>query len=62
MVKGLGKRIWNSAPMCLLRDRRAVTALEYGLLTGLIALAIVGAVSYFSSSANTVFTTVANTL
>ena len=63
MVKRrLGKRIWNSAAMRLLRDRRAVTALEYGLLTGLIAVAIAGAVALFSSNANTVFSTVANTL
>lgn len=63
MVKGSwATRMWNSAPMRLLRDRRAVTALEYGLLTGLIAVAIAGAVALFSGNANTVFSTVANTL
>jgi pilus assembly protein Flp/PilA len=63
MVKGrLAKRIWSSAPLRLLRDRRAVTALEYGLLTGLIAVAIASGVAFFSTTASSVFTTVANTL
>lgn len=44
------------------RDRRALTALEYGLLTGLIALLIVGAVSLFGTNASQVFTHIANTL
>ncbi len=44
------------------RDRRALTALEYGLLTGLIALMIVGAVSLFGTNASQVFTHIANTL
>lgn len=43
-------------------NRDGVTALEYGLLTGLIALVIVGAVSLFSGNANTLFTHIANTI
>ncbi len=46
----------------LARDRRGITALEYGLLIGLIALAIVGAVSLFSTNASQVFTHIANTI
>lgn len=44
------------------RDRRGITALEYGLLTGLIALVIVGAVTLFSTDANLLFTHIANTI
>ncbi|MGH6982054.1 MAG: Flp family type IVb pilin [Stellaceae bacterium] len=43
-------------------DRDGVTAMEYGLLTGLIALIIVGAVTLFSGNANTLFTHIANTI
>ena len=44
------------------RDRRAVTALEYGLLTGLIALLIVGAVTLLGTNASTMFSKVATTI
>jgi pilus assembly protein Flp/PilA len=43
-------------------DGRGVTALEYGLITGLVAVVILGAVSMFGHSASTVFTTVANSM
>lgn len=43
-------------------DRDGVTALEYGLLTGLIALVIVAAVTLFSGNVNTMFTHLANTI
>jgi pilus assembly protein Flp/PilA len=46
----------------LARDRRAVTALEYGLLTGLIALVIAGALTMFGGNASTLFTHIANTI
>jgi pilus assembly protein Flp/PilA len=39
-------------------DRRGVTALEYGLLASLIALAIVGAVTTFATDLSTLFTTI----
>lgn len=44
------------------RDRRGVTALEYGLLTGLIALVIVGAVSLFGTNASSLFSHIASTI
>ncbi len=44
------------------RDRRGVTALEYGLLTGLIALLIVGAVTLLGTNASTMFSKVATTI
>ncbi|HEY7989934.1 MAG TPA: Flp family type IVb pilin [Stellaceae bacterium] len=43
-------------------DRDGVTALEYGLLTGLIALVIVGAVTLFGGNASSLFTHLANTI
>lgn len=44
------------------RDRRGVTALEYGLLTGLIALVIVSALTMFSTNVNHLFTYLAGTI
>lgn len=38
------------------RDRRAVTALEYGLIASLIAVAIVGSVSTFGKDLSAEFT------
>jgi pilus assembly protein Flp/PilA len=43
-------------------DECGVTALEYGLITGLIAVVILGAVSLLGTAASEVFTTVANTM
>ena len=43
-------------------NTKGVTALEYGVLTGLIALAITGAITLFGSDAKILFTTVANTI
>jgi pilus assembly protein Flp/PilA len=43
-------------------DRRAVTALEYGLIAALIAAAIVGAVSGLGNNAKTVFNNIANSI
>jgi pilus assembly protein Flp/PilA len=40
-------------------DRRAVTALEYGLIAALIAAAIVGAVSGLGNNAKGVFNNIA---
>ena len=36
-------------------DTRAVTALEYALITGLIAVVIVGAVTTLGTNVNTIF-------
>ncbi len=43
-------------------DRRAVTALEYGLIAALIAGVIVGGVSAVGSKLSTAFTTIAGQL
>jgi pilus assembly protein Flp/PilA len=39
-------------------DRKGVTALEYGLLAGLIAVVIVAAVATVGTNLNSVFTTI----
>lgn len=41
-------------------DRRGVTALEYGLLAGLIAIALIGVLTTFSSDVQTLFTNVSS--
>jgi pilus assembly protein Flp/PilA len=46
----------------LVRDRRAVTALEYGLIASLIAVVIIGAVTTLGTNLSTVFTAVATAL
>jgi pilus assembly protein Flp/PilA len=46
----------------MLRDKRAVTALEYGLIASLIAVFIIAAVSNLGSSLSTTFKTVAGQL
>jgi len=43
----------------LLGDRRAVTALEYGLIASLIAVAIIAAVSTLGLSIGNTFNTIA---
>ena len=47
---------------CLGRDRRAVTALEYGLIASLIAVVIIAAVRSVGANASTTFSTVASAL
>jgi pilus assembly protein Flp/PilA len=42
----------------LVRDRRAVTALEYGILAALIAVVIIGAVTTLGTTLATTFTTI----
>lgn len=44
----------------LRNDRRAVTALEYGLIASLIALAIITSVGLIGTNMATTFTTIAN--
>ena len=46
----------------LTRDRRAVTALEYALIAGLIAVVISFAVLRTGSGMAAIFTTLANTI
>jgi pilus assembly protein Flp/PilA len=43
-------------------DRRAVTALEYGLIAGLIAVVIVGAVTTLGTKLQGTFSTVTSNL
>jgi pilus assembly protein Flp/PilA len=55
------------APLiCLLRrlrtDRSAVTALEYGLISSLVAVTIISSVSLVGSHLSTVFNTIATHL
>jgi pilus assembly protein Flp/PilA len=45
---------------CLVRDESGVTAIEYGLIAALIAVAIVGAVTTVGTNLNTMFGKVAN--
>jgi len=46
----------------ILRDKRAVTALEYGILASLIAVAIVAAVGTLGSSLSKTFGFIASEL
>jgi pilus assembly protein Flp/PilA len=45
-----------------LRDNKGVTAIEYGLIAGLIAVAIATSVSGVATSLNGLFTSIATTL
>jgi pilus assembly protein Flp/PilA len=48
--------------IALKNDRRAVTALEYGLIAALIAVAIVGAVKTLGSNLSSTFSTIAGSV
>jgi pilus assembly protein Flp/PilA len=50
------------ASRALVADRRAVTALEYGLITALIAVAIMGAVGAIGNGIANTFNNLANYL
>ena len=43
-------------------DRRAVTAIEYGLIAGLVALAIITGVALIGSDLGTTFTSVSSAI
>ena len=45
-----------------LRDNKGVTALEYGLIAGLIAVAIATSVGTLGTDLNNMFTTIASKL
>ena len=53
MINGLTKT-WRE----FARDERGVTALEYGLLAGLIAVALIGVLSTFSGDIANLFSRV----
>ena len=44
------------------REEEGVTAIEYGLIAGLIAVVIIGAVTTIGTKLNTVFTNIGNAL
>ncbi|HEX5280984.1 MAG TPA: Flp family type IVb pilin [Micropepsaceae bacterium] len=44
------------------KDRSGATAIEYGLIAGLISVVIIGAVTTVGSNLNTVFNTIATKL
>ncbi|OLL28064.1 pilus assembly protein [Burkholderia sp. SRS-W-2-2016] len=44
------------------RDEDGVTAIEYGLLAGLIALVIIGAVKTLGTNLNSIFTSIGNSV
>jgi pilus assembly protein Flp/PilA len=46
----------------LVKDEAGVTAIEYGLIAGLISVVILGSVTLIGGSLNDLFTTIANAL
>ncbi len=44
------------------RDDRGATAVEYGLMVALIAVAIIGTVTLLGTRLNTLFTTITNAI
>jgi pilus assembly protein Flp/PilA len=62
MLKRLAARAPSDLWAWLARDEHGVTAIEYGLITALIAVFILGAVSLLGSGASSVFTTISNTI
>ena len=51
---------FNTTVLRLATDRRAVTALEYALIAGLIAVVIIGAVTTLGTKTSAVFEKVAS--
>ncbi len=50
------------ASACLNRRDRGATAVEYGLMVALIAVAIIATVTLLGNNLNTLFTTVTNAI
>jgi pilus assembly protein Flp/PilA len=48
--------------MKFLKNKSGATAIEYGLIAALIAVAVIGGVSSLGTSANTTFTTVSESM
>lgn len=46
----------------LIKDKKGATAIEYGLIAALIAVAAIGAMSSLGTKLNTTFNSVANNL
>jgi pilus assembly protein Flp/PilA len=53
--------MWSSLRK-LRKDESGATAIEYGLIAGFVAIAIVAALTALGGSLNTVYNNVANTL
>ncbi len=45
-----------------LRDERAATSIEYGIIAALVAVAIIAALIFLGDSLNNIFNTVGNSL
>ncbi len=54
--------VQNFLSLQLRRDERGATAVEYGLMVGLIAAVIVGVVTTLGGKLSTLFSTVSNAL
>jgi pilus assembly protein Flp/PilA len=48
----------SAKPLSFLRDRRGATSIEYGLIAGLIALAVIGAITSIGTATNAAFQSV----
>jgi pilus assembly protein Flp/PilA len=48
--------------LCFMRDTSAATAIEYGLIAGLIAVVIIGAVTTIGSNLSAKFAAIASNL
>jgi pilus assembly protein Flp/PilA len=46
----------------LIRDESGATAIEYGLIAGLVSVAIIVALTLLGTNLNALFTSIANTL
>ncbi len=48
--------------MNLLQDRRAVTALEYGIIAGVLGLVLIAIFTSFGTQLSALFTTIGNSI
>jgi pilus assembly protein Flp/PilA len=55
------KAIWKNIQQ-FLRDEEGVTAIEYALIAALIAVVIIGAVTFVGEEVNETFSTIGNAL
>jgi pilus assembly protein Flp/PilA len=59
---GLGFRVVTKLAARFIKDRSGATAIEYGLIAGLIAVVIIGAVTRLGTSISHKFNIIANNL
>ena len=55
-------KMLKKAVVRFVQEEEGVTAIEYGLIAGLIAVVIIGAVTTLGTKLNTVFTNIGNAL